>query len=132
MVKINLRLQATVGKLAGQVQAATAAAEAAGNVNCFKPAAPPKYKNKKQSEHVRQWTPMIKDYLCTAPDADYIRLASSYSEGGPRSLWTSVYEAYNAAHGVAEPPYLRFSVRRLRQNMDSRIWTRKSGTPGTV
>jgi hypothetical protein len=32
MVKINLRLQATVGQLAGQVQAAKVAAQAAGNV----------------------------------------------------------------------------------------------------
>jgi hypothetical protein len=46
MVKINLRLQATVGELAGQVQAATVAAQAAGNVDCFTPAAPPKYENK--------------------------------------------------------------------------------------
>jgi hypothetical protein len=87
MVKINLRLQATVGQLAGQVQAATVAAQAARNVDRFRPAAPPKYGNKKQSGHVRQWTgPMIEDYLCTAPEADYIRLASSYLEGGPRSL----------------------------------------------
>jgi hypothetical protein len=50
--------------------------------------------------------PMIKDYLRTAPDADYIRLASFYLEGGPRSLWTSVYKAYKAAHGGAEPPNL--------------------------
>jgi hypothetical protein len=104
MVKINLRLQATVGQLAGQVQAATVAAQAAKNVDCFRPAAPPKYGKKKQSGHVRQWTPMIKDYLGTAPDADYIRLAYSYLEGSPRSLWTSVYEAYKAAHGGAEPP----------------------------
>jgi hypothetical protein len=73
MVKINLRLQATVGQLAGQVQAATFAAQAAGNVDRFRPAAPPKYGNKKQSGHVRQWTPVIEDYLRTAPDADYIR-----------------------------------------------------------
>jgi hypothetical protein len=86
MLKMNLRLQATVGQFAGQVQAATAAAKAAENVDCFKPAAPPKYRNKKQSGHVRQWTPIIEDYLCTAPDADYIQLASSYLEGGPRSL----------------------------------------------
>jgi hypothetical protein len=33
MVKINLRLQATVGQLAGQVQAAKAAAQAARNVD---------------------------------------------------------------------------------------------------
>jgi hypothetical protein len=42
--------------------------------------------------------------LRTAPDADYIRLASSYLEGGPRSLWTNVYEAWKAANGGAEPP----------------------------
>jgi hypothetical protein len=42
---------------------------------------------------VKQWLPIIEDYLRTAPDADYIRLASSYLEGGPRSLWTIVYEA---------------------------------------
>jgi hypothetical protein len=117
MVKINLRLQATVGQLAGQVQAATAAAQAAGNVDCFRPAAPPKNGNKKQSGHVRQWTSMIEDYLCTASDADYIRLASSYLEGGPRSLWTSVYEAYKAAHGGAEPPNpCQFSRETLEAN----------------
>jgi hypothetical protein len=77
---------------------------------------------------------MIEDYLRTAPDADYIRLASSYLEGGSRSLWTSVYEAYKAAHGGAEPPVtlVGFSVRSLRRIMDSRIWTKSSGTPGTV
>jgi hypothetical protein len=37
MVKINLRLQAMVGQLAGQVQAATVAAQAAGNVDRFRP-----------------------------------------------------------------------------------------------
>jgi hypothetical protein len=103
MVKINMRLQATVGLLAGQVQAATVAAQAAGNVDRFGLAVPPKHGNKKQSGHVRQWTPMIEDYLCTAPDADYIRLACSYLEGGPRILWTSVNKAYNATHGGAEP-----------------------------
>jgi hypothetical protein len=102
MLKVNLRLEATVGQLAGQVTAAQAAAQAAGNVDRFRPAAPPKYGNKKQSGHVRQWTPVIEDYLCTAPDADYIRLASSYLEGGSRSLWTTVYEAYKAARN--EPP----------------------------
>jgi hypothetical protein len=72
---------------------------------------------------------MIKDYLRTAPDADYIRLASSYLKGGPKSLWTSVYEAYKAAHGLT---LVSYSVRRLRRIMDSRIRTRSSGTPGTV
>jgi hypothetical protein len=118
MVKINLRPQATVGTLTGQVGAALAAAAAAnqaavdaqavataaGNADCFRPAAPPKYGNKKKDADVKQWILIIEDYLRAAPDADYIRLASSYLEGGPRSLWTSVYEAWKAANGGAEPP----------------------------
>jgi hypothetical protein len=127
-VKINLQLQATVGQLAGQVQAATVASQAAENVDRFRPAAPPKYGNKKQSGHVRQWTPMIKDYLRAAPDADYIRLASFYLEGGPSSLWTSVYEAYKAAHGGAEPPNPRQFFRETLeanyglQDLDQKFW----------
>jgi hypothetical protein len=118
MVNMNLRLQATVGTLTGQVGAAQAAAAAAnhaavnaqavptaaGNVDHFRHAALPRYGNKKKDAEVKQWIPIIEDYLRTAPDANYIRLASSYLEGGPRSLWTSVYEAWKAANGGAEPP----------------------------
>jgi hypothetical protein len=92
MVKINLRLQATVGALTGQVGAAQAAdaaanqaavnaqavATAAGNVDRFRPAAPPRYGNKKKDAEVKQWIPIFEDCLRTAPDADYIRMASSY------------------------------------------------------
>jgi hypothetical protein len=133
MVKINLRLQGTVGQLAGQVAAATAAAQAAGNVDRFRPAAPPKYGNKKQSGHVRQWTPMIEDYLRTAPDANI--------SGWHPPTW-------RVALGPCGPLFMRrtrrltvvlspltlvsFSVRRLRRIMDSWIWTRSSKTPGTV
>jgi hypothetical protein len=118
MVKSNLRLQATIGALTGQVGAAQAAATAAnqaaanaqavataaGNVDRFRPAAPPRYGNKKKDADVKQWIPIIEGYLRTAPAADYIRLASPYLEGGPRSLWTSVYEAWEAANGGAKPP----------------------------
>jgi hypothetical protein len=55
---------------------------------------------------------VIEDYLRTALDADCIRLASSYLEGDPRSLWTSVYEAYKAANGGAEPPNPRVFFRQ--------------------
>ena len=92
MLKINQRLTATVGQLTNQVQAAHAVAHAAGNVDRFRPAAPPKFGNKAKDSDVRQWLPVIEDYLRNAPDQDFIRLASSYLEGGPRSLWTSVYE----------------------------------------
>jgi hypothetical protein len=77
MMKINLRLQATVGQLTtrvyqaqGRVAAANAiarqaqaAAQGAANVDRFKPAAPPKYGDKKKGEHVGPWIPVIKDYL---------------------------------------------------------------------
>jgi hypothetical protein len=71
---------------------------------------------------------MIEDYLRTAHDTDYIRLASSYLEGGPRSLWTSVYEAYKAANGGAEPPkpcqFLRetLEVNHGLQDLDQKFW----------
>jgi predicted membrane metal-binding protein len=120
MMKIHLRLQATVGQLTtrvnqaqGQVAAANvlarqaqAAAHGAAKITVdrFRPAAPPKYGDKKKGEHVGHWIPIIGDYLRSAPDADYIRLASSYLEGGLRALWTNVYEAYKRANGGNEPP----------------------------
>jgi hypothetical protein len=71
---------------------------------------------------------MIEDYLRTAPNADYIRLASSCLEGGPRSLWTSVYEAYKAAHGRAKPPNPRQFFRETLeanhglQDLNQKFW----------
>jgi hypothetical protein len=121
MLKINLQMQALVVQLntrvnqaQGQVAAAIAiarqaqaAAQGAANVDRFRPAAPPKYGDQKKGEHVGHWIPMIKDYLQTAPNASYIRLASSYLEGGPRALRTNVYEAYKRANGGAKPPNSR-------------------------
>ncbi len=86
---------------------AQAVATAAGNADRFRPAAPPKFGNKKKDPDVRQWLPVVEDYLKSAPDADYLRLASSYLEGGPRSVWTTKYEAYKSQHANAEPPQPR-------------------------
>jgi hypothetical protein len=130
MLKYKLRLQATIGALTGQVGAALpaaahanvaaanaqAVAQAARNADRFRPAAPPKYGNKKKDANVKQWISIIEDYLRIAPDADYIRLASSYLEGGPRSLWTSVYEAYKAANAGAEPPNPRVFFRETMES----------------
>jgi hypothetical protein len=126
MLKINLRLQASVGQLTNQVLAAQgqvaaanvlarqaqAAAHGAANVDRFRPAAPPKYGDKKKGEHVGHWIPVIEDYLRGALDADCIRLASSYLEGGPRALWTNVNEAYKRANGGNEPPNHRQCFRQ--------------------
>jgi hypothetical protein len=59
---------------------------------------------KKNDACIRQWLLVIEDYLCTAPNHDYIRLASSYLKNGPRSLSReSGYEAYKGAHARAGP-----------------------------
>jgi hypothetical protein len=77
MMKINLQMQALVVQLntrvnqaQGQVAAANAlaqqaqaAAHGAANVDRFRPAAPPKYGDKKKGEHVGHWIPVIEDYL---------------------------------------------------------------------
>jgi hypothetical protein len=142
MLKIDMRLQAVVGLLTNQVNAAqgqVAAAnviarqaqvadQGAANVDRFRPAAPPKYGDKKKGEHVGHWLPIIEDYLRTAPEADYIRLASSYLEGGPRSLWTNVYEAYTKANRGAEPANPRQFFRETLeanyglQDLDQKYW----------
>jgi hypothetical protein len=97
-------------------------------VDRFRPAAPLKYGDKKKSEHVGHWIPVIEDYLQIAPNADYIRLASSYLEGGSRPMWTNVYEAYKRANGGAEPPNPRQFFRQTLeanyglQDLDQKYW----------
>jgi hypothetical protein len=51
---------ATANALARQAQAAT---HNAANVDRFRPAAPPKYGDKKKGKHVDHWIPVIEDYL---------------------------------------------------------------------
>jgi hypothetical protein len=142
MMKINLRMQALVVQLntrvnqaQGQVatakaiaRQAQAAAHGAANVDRFRPAAPPKYGDKKKGEHMGQWIPVIEDYLRSATDAEYIRLAFSYLEGGPRALWTNIYEAYKKGHGRNEPPNPRQFFRQTLeanyglQDLDQKYW----------
>jgi hypothetical protein len=78
MLKINLQMQALVVQLNTKVnqaqgcqvaaantltRQAQAAAHNAPNVDCFRPAAPLKYGDKKKGEHLYYWTPLIEDYL---------------------------------------------------------------------
>jgi hypothetical protein len=55
-------------------------------------------------------------------------LASSYLEGGPRALWTNVYEAYKRANGGNEPPNPRQFFRQTLeanyglQDLDQKYW----------
>jgi hypothetical protein len=55
-------------------------------------------------------------------------LASSYLEGGPRALWTNVYETYKKGHGGNEPPNPRQFFRQTLeanygpQDLDQKYW----------
>jgi hypothetical protein len=142
MLKINLRMQALVVQLNTKVnlaqdqvavantlaRQAQAVAHNAANVDRFRPAASPKYRDKKKGEHVGHWITVIEDYLQTAPNGDYIRLASSYLDGGPCAMWTNVYEAYKRANGGAEPPNPRQFFRQTLetnnglQDLDQKYW----------
>jgi hypothetical protein len=70
-------LNTGVNQAQGQVAAANTlaqqaqtAAHNAANVDHFMHAAPPKYVDKKKSEHVGHWISVIEDYLQTASDTD--------------------------------------------------------------
>ena len=111
MTRRDFRTQGVIANMAAQVQAAVAAANqaqvianAAGNADRFRPAQPPKFGNKKKDTDVRQWLPIIEDYFRNCPNQDYLRMASSFLENGPRSVFTTLYEAYRAANAGAEPP----------------------------
>jgi hypothetical protein len=92
---------------AAAAAAAQAVAQAAGQADRFRPANPPKYGNKDKDGDIRQWLAIVEDYLRAAPDDEYLRLASSYLEGGPRMLWQSRYDEYRRGHANAEPPQVR-------------------------
>lgn len=83
---------------------AQAVAQAAGNRERWGPASPGKFGNKTKDPDIRQWLAIVEDYLSRAPDADYLRSASSYLEGGPRLLYMSRLEAYRNANAGANPP----------------------------
>jgi hypothetical protein len=79
--------------------------------------------DKKKGEHVGHWIPVE-----LLPTRIGIRLASFYLEGGPRALWTTVYEAYKRANGENEPRNPRVFFRKTLeanyglQDLDQKYW----------
>lgn len=113
MAAINAQL-AQAQQQAQAAQAAAQAAQAAVGAGTPAPGAasgrdvkmaqPPKFENKEGDMLVRHWIPLIEEYFVNTPAADYLRMASSYVGGKPRTYWVGQYEAYRNAHGGAEPP----------------------------
>ena len=89
-------LNNALGRAQNQIAAANANAVA-------RAAAPSKFENKESGPDIRQWLPMIEEYLNATPNAEYLRIASSYLNGKPRSFWMSTWEAWQAANPGAYP-----------------------------
>jgi hypothetical protein len=108
-----------VQMLMAQVQASTADAAAAwtqadaalaaqaahpANPERFKPASPPKFENKDKDLEIRKWLPVIEKHYEGCPPENYLRLASSYLSGKPRSFYQSKYDAFKASGAVMADP----------------------------
>lgn len=112
MAAVNAQLaqaqaQAQQAQAAAQAAAAAGAGGAGGAVTPardVKMAQPPKFENKEGDMAIRHWIPLIEEYFINTPDNDYLRMASSYVGGKPRTYWVGQYAAYRSAHGGAEPP----------------------------
>ena len=96
----------------------TNAAVAAANAQAAARASPPtKWENKDSGPNIREWLPLIEDYLRDTPNAEYLRIASSYLNGKPRSYWVSQWEAYQAQH--VDQPYPANARQVFRQIMET-------------
>ena len=83
---------------------AQAVAAAAGQV---KASPPSKWENKASNPPVLEWFDQIEDYLRNTPNAEYLRLASSFLNGKPRSYWSSQYAVYQRANPGVYPANAR-------------------------
>ena len=97
-----------LGNVQAQAQAAQAAAQAGGQGGAApKMAAPSKFENKEKEANIRQWLPTVEEFLIATPAVDYLRFASSYLSGKPKTYWTAQYAAWQAANPGAQPPDVR-------------------------
>jgi hypothetical protein len=58
----------------------------------IKPRAPPSYENKEKDLPIQKWLQIVESYLAECLDKDYLRNASSFLAGKPRSFWQSKYD----------------------------------------
>lgn len=102
----QIRMVQVTNQLAQATAAAQNAQVAAAAVAAAKASPPPKFENKEKDMNIRQWLPLVEEYLRDTPADQYLRMASSYLNGKPRSYWMSQYEAFHVAHPgppVGEP-----------------------------
>jgi hypothetical protein len=65
---------------------------------------PPKFENRDKDPSIRQWLPIVEEYLADTPDNQYLRFAVSYLGGKPKVYWVSQYAAWQVANpGGGQP-----------------------------
>ena len=111
LLKRDNRQAARMTAMTNQLVAANAAAQNAQNaanaVGAAKASPPPKFENKEKDLNIRQWLPLLEEYLRDTPADQFLRMASSYLNGKPRSYWMSQYEAFHVANPGMEPVDVR-------------------------
>ena len=103
LLKRDARREQRVNTVVGHMQNAQAMANAAIAVNAARQAPPAKFEHKEKDPDIRQWIPLVEDYLRLTAAADYLSYASSYLAGKPRVYFMGQYDAYRAAHAGADP-----------------------------
>ena len=99
----DTRRERRVNAMSVQMRNAQATANAAIAVNAARQSPPAKFEHKEKDPDIRQWIPLVEQYLRTTPVADYLAYASSYLAGKPRVYFMGLLDAYRNGHGGADP-----------------------------
>jgi hypothetical protein len=88
------RADAAAARAAADAAIAAQAQQAAqvSKSEAIKTRAPPSYENKEKDLPLQKWLPIVESYLAECPDKDYLRNASSFLAGKPRSFYQSKYD----------------------------------------
>ena len=88
------KAEAAAARLAADAAVAGQAQQAAqvNKSDVHKPKPPPSFENKEKDLPIQKWLPVVESYLEGCPDKDYLRNASSFLGGKPRSFWQSKFD----------------------------------------
>ena len=100
----DARNNARIARFNNQLGAAQAQIVAANAQAAARASPPSKFENKESGPTIRQWLPLVEEYLAATPNNEYIRIASSYLAGKPRSYWVSQWEVYQAQNPAQPYP----------------------------
>ena len=98
------RDNARIARLNNQLGIAQAQIAAANAQATARASPPSKFESKEGGPDIRQFLDNLEEYLVNTPNAEYIRIASSYLNGKPRSYWTSQWTVYQREHAAAPYP----------------------------